>query len=95
MSVYVAPYGSHVAWGRIQDDYVLVADTLAELHPFAAQMGLRHTHFSPGPMPRYNLTDAGVLEARSRGAREISAVEAIRKMRSLACRPGRTRRRGR
>ena len=80
MSVYVDPssptpinknwkynYGCH-----------LVADTVAELHAFAACLGLKRSWFQNKTMPHYDLTTNKRREAVKLGAIEISAREFVK-----------------
>lgn len=76
MSVYVDALRE---WGwRLGPSAHLYADTLAELHSFAARLGLRRTWFQDKPdFPHYDLTAAKRGWAVSKGAREVSRDELV------------------
>jgi len=59
----------------------LVSDTsLAELHAFAAQLGLHPTWFQPyGRLPHYDITEAKWRKARQLGAQLVSYGEIARR----------------
>jgi Protein of unknown function (DUF4031) len=68
----------------------LTADTQAELHEFAARLGLRRSYFQPGkprgdgsasPFWHYDLTEGKVRQALALGARQVSAGDMTALMR--------------
>jgi hypothetical protein len=62
----------------------LAADTLAELHAFARELGLTPTDFKAGEHPHYNLTLGMWDEARRLGAEQVNR----RRLRSIASSSG-------
>lgn len=65
----------------------LMADTLEELHAFAAQLGLRRSWFQPRSSPHYDLTPSRREAALALGAVFVPAREqaiARRRARHLA-----------
>lgn len=66
----------------------MFADTLAELHAFAASIGLKRSWFqvSRTGFPHYDLTKGKRIEAVNRGAITIKSRKAlIRKFNELRC----------
>lgn len=53
----------------------LMADTLEELHAFAARLGLRRTWFQPRSSPHYDLSPAKRARALELGAVFVPARE--------------------
>jgi hypothetical protein len=58
----------------------MIADSVEELHAFAAALGLRRAWFQRQP-PHYDLTPGKRWEAAHRGAIEISRRELVTKLR--------------
>ena len=90
MPVYVDPLlpcVPNAAW-RWPKSAHLFADTLAELHAFAARIGLRRAWFQvPSPdyhrLPHYDLTAAKRAQAVAHGAIELDARAAIKKWKQI------------
>lgn len=89
MSVYIDHAFAFGDWGRWTGGGHLQADTPAELHAFAARMGLRREWFQSKPgrpeNDHYDLTEAGrdralrlgaIAEDRRAGTRRRRAVRA-------------------
>ena len=65
----------------------LLADTIDELHAFAASLGLKREWYQPRSTPHYDLTSTRRSEAIRRGAEAIDrekVVEIVRKYRAVA-----------
>lgn len=60
----------------------LVSDSVAELHDFAARLGLKRKWFQDGTHPHYDLTRNKRLEACVAGARQIDAKGLVEVMRA-------------
>jgi hypothetical protein len=73
-------------WGwRLGPSCHLAADTLAELHAFAARLGMRRSWFQPGRgRPHYDLTASRRAVAVRLGAVELAAPAIIPVMRRCA-----------
>lgn len=70
MAVYVdrlAPCVPSKKW-RWSRSAHLIADTLSELHEFAARIGLRREWFQPRSSPHYDLTEVRYQKALALGA---------------------------
>jgi hypothetical protein len=61
----------------------LIADTLDELHSFAAKIGLKHSWFQNHDVPHYDLTESKRVLAIKGGAIALETKEFVRKMRSV------------
>jgi hypothetical protein len=61
----------------------MTADRFDELHSFAAKLGLKHSYFQAGSMPHYDLTPGKRAQAVALGAAEITAEEAVARMRAF------------
>jgi hypothetical protein len=88
MSVYVDDMRLQARVGRINARWShLTADTPAELHAFAARIGLRRAWFQdkPGGRWHYDVTDSKRAQAIAAGAHPIG----YRDMPQLMRRPGR------
>jgi hypothetical protein len=59
----------------------MIADSVEELHAFAATLGLRRAWFQRQP-PHYDLTSGKRWEAMHRGAIEISRRELVTRLRA-------------
>jgi hypothetical protein len=87
MGVYVdrlAPCVPTKSWRWAKSAH-LIADTLDELHEFAARVGLRRAWFQQGSTPHYDLTEARHAKALELGAillDRASFVEVIRRLRA-------------
>lgn len=83
MSVYVDPLIACLPnrrWRYTQSCH-LFADTVEELHAFAARLGLLHSWFQhrPGRLPHYDLTKGMRARAVAMGATELTdRMEIIR-----------------
>ncbi len=76
MSVYVDPIFN---WGKTGQWSHMVADTLDELHTFAAGIGLKREWFQDHPdHPHYDLRPSKWALAKRHGAIEIPAIEVVR-----------------
>lgn len=73
MSVYVDPVMPCIRNKNWRYDYCchLVGDTTAELHSFAARLGLRRSWFQSKTIPHYDLTVNKRRQAVRLGAVEI------------------------
>lgn len=60
----------------------LLADSLDELHSFAARLGLRRAWFQPKSSPHYDLTAGRRERALQLGAVEIGRTEMVALIRS-------------
>lgn len=81
MSVYVDPL---VDWGwRLGPSCHLIADTLEELHEFAARLGLRRSWFQPHSTPHYDLTASKRAAAVALGAVELARHPFMLKLREI------------
>ena len=83
MSVYVdsmMPVLIHKNW-KFPRACHLVADTVEELHSFAASLGLKRSWFQNKTMPHYDLTSNKRRLAVKLGAVEVGAKEFIRLLR--------------
>lgn len=80
--VYVDPLIPYTRRGKFAAGSChLTADTLAELHTFAARLGLKRSWFQNDPrMPHYDLVASKRVQAVKLGAVEISMVEAGRRI---------------
>lgn len=58
----------------------MIADTVEELHAFAASIGLRRSWFQPKPA-HYDLTRSKRYQAVKQGAIEIDKRELVKKLR--------------
>lgn len=89
LSVYVDPLSLHgrsssSRWGR---SCHLFADTVEELHDFAARLGLRRDWFQDKPkLPHYDLNDVRREAAMELGATELGRRAAVEKWRELRLR---------
>lgn len=72
MAVYVDK-AAH-PFGRLVMCHML-ADTVAELHDFAARIGLKREWFQPASRPHYDLSKAKRAEAIAAGAVEVDRHE--------------------
>ena len=82
MSVYVdEPQTSNHGWCH------LIADSLEELHAFAAMLHLKRAWFQPRSWPHYDLTVAKRTSAVRKGAIEIANRQAIELLRTNYQRP--------
>lgn len=61
----------------------LIADSIEELHAFAARLGLRRAWFQLRSSPHYDLTARRHAQALALGARELGRLEFVRKLREL------------
>ena len=97
MSVYVDHAFAFGDWGRWRGGGHLQADTSAELHAFAARMGLRREWFQSKPgrpeNDHYDLTEAGralalqlgaIAEDRRAGTRRRQAIRLVRRRQPAA-----------
>lgn len=65
-------------WGwRYGKSCHLAADTLEELHAFAASIGMKRSWFQGGRRPHYDLTERRRAAAVALGAREVDDREFI------------------
>lgn len=93
MSVFIDPLMQH-GW-RLGPSCHLWADTEAELHAFAARVGLRRAWFQSAPrpggwvFPHYDLTASRRRLAVRLGAVECDRREAVESWRRLGYRPTR------
>lgn len=83
MSVYIDPEISCIPsgayrWRRVTH---LFADTLEELHTFAAKIGMRREWFQhkPGCLPHYDLNTSRRARAVELGAKELDGAELLEK----------------
>ena len=82
MSVYVDPAMDH-GW-RLGPSCHLFADTLEELHVFAARIGMKPHWFQDKPsLPHYDLTLTKRARAVNLGAIEMSRRDAVLKWREI------------
>lgn len=72
MAVYVDKAAN--PFGRMVTCHML-ADTVAELHEFAARIGLKREWFQPASRPHYDLSKAKRAEALAAGAIEVDRYE--------------------
>lgn len=74
-----------INWGwRLGPSCHLVADSLEELHAFAARLGMRRSWFQDDPkLPHYDLTVKRRARAVELGAVELDRREMVAKMRAL------------
>jgi hypothetical protein len=84
LTVYVDPI---IAWGWKppfdKGSCHLTADTLEELHAFAARLGMRRAWFQDHPLcPHYDLTPGRREVAVRLGAKEEGAIEGARRRRA-------------
>ena len=80
MSVYVdkiMPCEPNKNW-KYNHSCHLIADTVAELHSFAASLGLKESWFQSKTIPHYDLTRNKRREAVTLGAKEIDFASARR-----------------
>jgi len=79
MSVYVDPLTPCMASRRWRWPKAchLFADTLDELHAFAAKLGLKHAWFQGGRFPHYDLTPGMRTKAVAKGAVELDRRAAV------------------
>lgn len=63
--------------GKRSSSCHLVADTEAELHPFAQRLGLKHAWFQGKNVPHYDLTPNKRALALKHGAKELSNREFV------------------
>lgn len=77
MSVYV-DHAEH-RFGRMKMCHML-ADTVAELHEFAARIGLRREWFQPLSRPHYDLSKTRRIAAIAAGAVELDRHELVAMM---------------
>ena len=76
MSVYVEPCANH-GW-RLGPSCHLIADSLDELHEFAARIGMKREWFqNHKDLPHYDLTVKRRKEAVRLGAKEITRKELV------------------
>lgn len=78
MTVYVD--GSENRFGRMVMCH-MIADTVAELHTFAASIGLKREWFQPASRPHYDLSKAKRTQAIAAGARVVGRKELVEIMR--------------
>ena len=87
MAVYVDHAFAAGDWGRWSGGGHLQADTLEELHAFAAALGMRHEWFQSKPgrpeNDHYDLTRAGRELAIARGARAEDRRTATRRRQAI------------
>ena len=77
----VWPHARHACFKR--GSAHLTADTLEELHAFAARLGLRRAWFQPRSWPHYDLSPAKHVQALALGAVLVPArVQAEARMRA-------------
>ncbi len=62
----------------------MLADTVAELHEFAARIGLRRDWFQPRSRPHYDLSKAKRATAIAAGAIELNRHELVALMKRQA-----------
>lgn len=77
--VYVDPLASNgwILRGRSVRNCHLLADTVAELHVFAARIGMKREWFQGKKTPHYDLTESRRAAAVALGARELSRREVV------------------
>lgn len=83
MNVYVDPISPCIRnrnW-RYSQACHLIGDTVAELHSFAASLGLKRNWFQNKTVPHYDLTVNKRRQAISLGAIEIDVKMFIQKIR--------------
>lgn len=80
MSVYVDPLIDY-GW-KLGPSCHLIADTVEELHTFAATIGMKRSWFqlSRQEMPHYDLTARRRADAVKKGAIEINRRETVDKL---------------
>lgn len=79
MSVYVDPQMTCLvsrAW-RWSTSCHMFADTLKELHAFAARIGLRRDWFQGGRFPHYDLNEGRRVKAVAAGVVELDRKAAV------------------
>jgi len=82
MSVYVDELKRQQRHWRYGKSCHLFADTVSELHTFAASIGLKREWFQDTRHPHYDLTASKRRQAVREGAIEISARDYIKIKRS-------------
>ena len=90
MSVYVdrlRAVPTSRAWRWPQAAH-LVADSEAELHAFAASIGLLRAWYQPRSFPHYDLTPSRWRRAVQRGAQIVERRELVAVMRRFREQPG-------
>lgn len=86
MPVYVDQPLRHTQ-GKFRNGCHMIADTLEELHTFAALLKLKEEWFQPTSWPHYDLTENKRNEAIMLGAKEVKNSEAIGILRANYPRP--------
>jgi hypothetical protein len=81
VSVYVDRLNSY-GW-RLGDSCHLIADTVEELHEFAARLGMKRSWFQPVSSPHYDLTVRRRAKAVALGAIELDRKQLVYKLREL------------
>lgn len=61
----------------------LIADTVEELHDFAARLGMRRSWFQARSFPHYDLTERRRTKALELGARSLGRADFVAKLREL------------
>ena len=84
MSVYVDPMSKCIRSKKWRYDSAchLIGDTAAELHAFAASLGLKRTWFQNSLLPHYDLTRNKRRQAVKLGAIELDVKTFIQKART-------------
>ena len=81
MAVYVDPLCNH-GW-RLGPSCHLFADTLMELHEFAAKIGMKRAWFQDERLPHYDLTRSRRAAAVRAGVVELGRRDAVMKWREM------------
>lgn len=84
MSVYVDPMAPCICCQQWNYDFAchLIGDTAAELHAFAASLGLKRAWFQNSNLPHYDLTSNKRRQAVKLGAIELDVKTFIQKART-------------
>lgn len=61
----------------------LIADTVEELHEFAARLGMKRTWFQRGSFPHYDLTERRRTKALELGAVSLGRADFVARVRVL------------
>lgn len=85
MSVYVDAIAER-GW-RLGPSCHLIADSIDELHTFAARLGMKRGWFQPKSSPHYDLTEGRRTLAVRMGAIELDRPAFVAKLRELRAKP--------